>query len=126
MFHPPEVGGILGGHDNIIDTTFYDIGLSGCTKCSYIPNTPLINSVIYKWQLESIAFMGIYHTHFYNVTSLSPGDEQYAKAILSSMPKSIAYLFFPILVIPQRELVCYIAKRDNESVFIRPDELKII
>lgn len=120
---PPETGGILGSSDNkIIDTVVFDLPAPENTRpCSYFPNVEFLNQNIDQWQNNGISFMGIFHTHFGGVKTLSSGDKKYINAIMCAMPKGINTLYFPLYVLPERELVCYKAERLNGSVEILQD-----
>ena len=68
--YPPEIGGIMGGKNNIIQCIFFDDGIKTEKYCSYNPNTELLNEVINKWIFQDIEFYGIFHTHFFDVQTL--------------------------------------------------------
>ena len=124
---PPETGGILGSHDNeLIDEVIMDSpGPTNTRPCSYFPNVDFLNQNIKLWQDNGISFAGIFHTHFAGVKTLSWGDKKYIDAIMKSMPSYIEYLYFPIFVLPDRELVCYKAIRTNGIIDIQAEELVI-
>ena len=124
---PPETGGILGSHDNeFIDELIMDEPNPRTIKnCSYIPNISFLNKNIELWQSNNINFKGIFHTHYYGVKTLSCGDRKYIAEIMNSLPKSIKYLYFPIFVLPNRELICYKAVHENDTVFIEEEPLII-
>ncbi len=122
---PPEIGGILGSHNNeFIDELVIDKP-DPCTikNCSYTPNISFLNQNIELWQSNNINFKGIFHTHYFGIKTLSCGDRKYITKIMNSLPKSITYLYFPIFVLPNRELICYKAIRENETVFIEEEPL---
>lgn len=52
--------------------------------------------------------MGIYHTHFWNVDvdTLSENDKEYIKKIMDNMPEEIGQLYFPLVLMPKREVIC--------------------
>lgn len=122
---PPETGGILGGKNNIVTEFFPDKGIPSQKMCSYYPNVYLLNQTIKRWQLRNVEFMGIFHLHFWGVDTLSEGDEKYIKRIMKYMPEDIDNLYFPIIVVPQYEMVCYVAKRISGECYISRDELCI-
>lgn len=125
---PPEIGGILGKNsDNIICKTVVDRGMENRFKqCSYVPNVDKLNGQIKDWEKQDIEFVGIFHTHFWGVETLSYGDKKYIIEIMSTMPKEIKYLYFPIVVIPERKIVPYIAYIENEKVTIKGENIEII
>lgn len=125
---PPETGGILGSSDKVcIDEVVMD---QHCTQnvrcCSYYPNVAFLNQRIQQWQTCGITFMGIFHTHFVGVKTLSQGDRQYINAIMRAMPEAVSTLYFPVYVLPERSLVCYRAKRTDGVVEIESDDLMIV
>ncbi len=126
--NPPETGGILGSSDgNVIDRLVMDYPSEIPERlCSYSPNTDFLNSCISDWQESNISFMGIFHTHFVGVKTLSCGDRNYINTIMAAMPDSIGYLYFPVFVLPDRSLVCYKAEKNGSMISIVQDELQIL
>lgn len=122
----PESGGILGGTNGIVSRYYLDEGTQDGPKCSYSPNVELLNAVIDEWQNENIDFMGIYHTHFFGVESLSEGDIQYIKQIMQSMPDEITSLYFPILKYPEKQMISYIAKNEKGNITIAKNPVSIV
>lgn len=124
---PPETGGILGKHDNeLIDEVVMDsLEPANTRPCSYFPNVVFLNQNIKLWQDDGILFAGIFHTHFGGVKTLSCGDRKYINAIMRAMPQQINTLYFPVFVLPDRELVCYKATRSNGIIDIQAEELVI-
>lgn len=122
---PPEIGGLLGGESNIVSMVEWDNGLQK-SMCSYEPDVGRLNHVIKKWHRQNIYFMGIFHTHFFGVRTLSKPDKEYIKEILDAMPEYIPQLYFPVAVLPERKLVPYIAVRQNPDVLIYEEELIIL
>lgn len=125
--YPPETGGILGSHNGLlIDELVMDIPVEASDRpCSYYPNTDFLNENIEAWQQRNISFMGIFHTHFVGVKTLSCGDKKYINAIMAAMPDTIEFLYFPVFVLPERTLVCYKAQRACNEVEIFSEELQI-
>lgn len=123
---PQEIGGIIGGNEGIVTKYYMDYGMCSEKACRYIPNVSLLNSVIAEWADEGTQFMGIYHTHFFDVQTLSDGDIQYIKKILLGMPTYIDSLYFPLLVLPKRTMVCFKAIKNSGSVEIHNDSLILI
>ncbi|MBO5382706.1 MAG: hypothetical protein J6A30_00215 [Ruminococcus sp.] len=125
--YPYETGGILGSSNGkVIDKLIMDHP-SGTPErlCSYSPNTGFLNHCINKWQESNVSFMGIFHTHFVGVKTLSHGDKKYINTIMATMPDTIEYLYFPVFVLPERILVCYKAQRVCDEVEISSEELEI-
>lgn len=122
-----ECGGILGSSgkeiiDNIIlDKASNYIG----RRCSYSPNTDYLNKCILQWQNENVRFLGMFHTHFVGVKTMSDADKKYIELIMSAMPEEIGYLYFPIFVLPHGELCGYVAKKVLNGVQIFSDEVII-
>lgn len=125
---PPETGGILGSLDGqiitdvIMDQKEESIGHA----CSYSPNVHYLNACLEDWLSAGKFFMGIFHTHFVGVKTLSGADKKYIVDIMNAMPQEINTLYFPIFVLPDRELVCYKAMRKNKRVYMEKDILQII
>lgn len=124
---PHETGGILGSHNNnVLDEVVVDLPDTTNTRpCSYFPNVDFLNQHIKSWQDNGISFAGIFHTHFCGVKTLSCGDRKYINAIMCAMPQYINTLYFPLFVLPDRELVCYKAVRSNEIIDIQAEDLVI-
>lgn len=92
-----------------------------CSKCKKL------NDVIKEWQKNSIIFMGIYHTHFWNVDvdTLSENDKEYIKKIMDNMPEEIGQLYFPLVLMPKREVICYAAQIASGKLVVKKDNLII-
>ncbi len=122
-----ECGGILGSSGNeIMDNVILDeISDSITRRCSYSPNVDFLNSCILQWQSENIRFLGMFHTHFVGVKTLSDADKKYIELIMSAMPDEIEYLYFPVFVLPDRKLCGYVAKKCFNEVRILPDDVII-
>lgn len=122
---PPETGGILGSRDNeLIDEVVMDTPSPTNTRpCSYYPNVDFLNQNIRSWQNNGVSFAGIFHTHFGGARALSCGDKKYINAIMSAMPKQVEYLYFPVFVLPDREMICYRAVRANGNIDICAENL---
>ena len=124
---PFETGGIMGSQDGIlISDVIMDIQNNDGYRCCYTPNVIHFNKCIYDWQRQNKYFLGIFHTHFYNVKTLSKEDIKYINEIMSAMPKEIDVLFFPIYILPQHEMICYKAVRGKDNISIKNDLLEII
>lgn len=121
---PPEIGGILGGKNGVVTDIVIDNRNAVSNKAIYIPNIDFLNSKIEKWEKQNIEFYGIFHTHFSDNT-LSKDDRINIEKIMYSMPKSIIKLYFPI-VIPQKEMIAYVAERKNNKINIYLEDIDII
>ena len=122
-----ETGGIMGSLDgNHISEIIPDIPTSHRHRCCYTPNVTFLNRCIAEWQQSNIHFMGLFHTHFFNIKTLSQADLDYIKAIMADMPNSIQTLYFPIFILPNQELVSYRAERISHEIIIEDDILEII
>lgn len=121
---PPETGGIIGGINRTVMTYEPDLGLVTRCRCSYRPDTARLNSIIRSWELEGICFLGIYHTHFYGVETLSNGDIQYIGSIMMALRDQLKRLFFPIVVMPQKEIVAYEAELAENGLRVVRIQLK--
>lgn len=76
--HMPETGGMLGGQDGTVTKVVFDGGKDDdFRRCHYTPNVTMLNSCLVEWSESGIEFYGLFHTHFYGVSSLSKGDEIY-------------------------------------------------
>ncbi len=123
---PPEIGGILGSIDGVVCKCQIDPGRPKSGGCFYSPNVDILNKTINGWQRDGILFHGIFHTHFFGVQTLSDGDVAYIDAILHAMPSYIHELYFPIVVLPEKRIVPYLATRKGKMVDIKADELIIV
>lgn len=125
-----ETGGLLGADiSGIIVQTVLDRGIAANqnSKYSYYPNLQIFNNYIQVWAKMGICFAGIFHTHYSNKAVLSDEDINYIKKIFRSMPKEIDELYFPILLIPDKRFIPFLAERDeNGKVKINEDLLEIV
>lgn len=123
---PPETGGIFGSKDgHIIDEVIFDKSVQAF-NCCYEPDIEYFNACIELWMTSGIEFKGLFHTHFASVKTLSDSDKSYITEIMSAMPSDVKKLYFPVYVLPDRELICYLAERQNDECLITVDELTII
>lgn len=122
---PPEVGGIMGGRNGIIDTIVIDKGNLTDTGIKYIPNVQLMNQYIQKWYMEKINFYGMFHTHLPQWERLSRSDKKYIKKIMNHMPSEIECLYFP-LVFPDYMIKSFRAVKRNGNIYVVNDNIKII
>lgn len=123
-FH--ETGGILGGKDGIITEQYTDVGNPSERACCYAPNVSLLDSVILGWQSRGTDFMGLYHTHFGGAETLSEGDTDYIIRIMQAMPDNIVSLYFPIIIVPEMQIIPYMAERKDNSFSISRQDLLVI
>lgn len=125
--YPPESGGILGsGNGEIIDNVVFDIpDHESSMGCAYSPDVDFLNKSIKQWSGDGIRFMGIFHTHFYGVQTLSCADKHYIDTIMQAMPEEINCLYFPVYVLPERKFVGYSATRKSGCVEIQQEILYI-
>ncbi len=119
---PPEIGGIIGGGGGIVNSWLMDVD-SSSKGCYYSPNVSKLNRAIHIWQRAGIEFMGLFHVHYWGVQTLSDGDKSYIIKIMQAMPEQIKLLYFPVVVIPDRKMVPYVAQRRENLINIREDSL---
>lgn len=67
-----------------------------------------------------------FHSHHFGVRSLSEGDKKYICTIMKSMPKNVKCIYFPIVVMPDRDFVVYKACKCQETIVIEREEVEII
>lgn len=123
-YAPPEIGGILGGKNGIVTDIVIDNRNAVSNKAVYIPDIDFLNFKIDEWEKQNIEFFGIFHTHFSDNT-LSKDDRINIGKVMYSMPKSVIKLYFPI-VIPQKEMIAYVAERKNNKINIYLEDIDII
>lgn len=125
--HMPETGGMLGGQDGTVTKVVFDDGKDDdFRRCHYTPNVTMLNSCLVEWSESGIEFYGLFHTHFYGVSSLSKGDEIYIKKILEAMPKSKKELFFPIIVLPDKKIISYRCCLDGSNLVVAEDPVMCV
>jgi len=127
---PPETGGIIGGHGDIVEYVCFDTpNINGAAvnlpPCRYIPNVGLLNEQIEEWRIQGIDFYGVFHTHSHSMHELSSGDKDYIMTIMKAMPEFVSELYFP-LVLPGESMVSYIATRNDKGIFINGDTIERI
>ncbi len=120
-----ESGGILGAENGVICNVVYDRGIQ-TARCSYEPDVNFLNYMIANWQERKISFVGLFHTHFFSVPTLSKGDIEYIESIMHAMPKEIERLYFPIILPESKTIIPYLAIRKPDSVKIIKDNLQIV
>ena len=125
---PPEMGGIFGGSENIIKVVEFDKGLETQYKklCCYIPDVEHLNTCIDVWAEKGIDFYGVFHTHFGNSKKLSEGDEIYIKKIVRAMPFGKDKLYFPIVVLPKKVIIAYLAVRKKDEIYILEENIRCV
>lgn len=120
----PEVGGILGSSNNVIDNVVFDHGISQPYKGIYIPDVSNMNRQVKLWEMSGIRFEGIFHTHSTRWRNLSNDDRNYIVSIMTAMPPQVSHLYFP-LVFPGDTLIAFIAERTKDDIVIRSDNIII-
>jgi len=122
---PPEVGGILGGVDGIIQTYVMDFPEDSSANNRYMPNIKKLNQKIAEWLDKDIEFYGVFHTHYPYGYALSIEDKQYIVRIMEAMPARIIHLYFPILI-PSDGMAAFKAVRDKGVIRIEADTMKFV
>ena len=122
-----EAGGLLGSTrgPNYIDTVVFDKGKTTPDRFHYIPDSEKLNLTLQKWEDCGILFCGIFHSHLLGDTKLSEQDKNYINTIMNSMPADISQLQFPLFVLPQKEFVCFCARKENNKILIDSELLTI-
>lgn len=125
--HMPESGGMLGGNNNTITSVVFDEGKQDEFRhCHYTPNVKRLNSILLEWAEKDIEFYGLFHTHFHSVSTLSEGDIIYIKNILDAMPESKKLLYFPIVVLPEKEIISYCCTMNGSELNIVQDSVECV
>jgi hypothetical protein len=94
---------------------------------SYYPNIKLFNNSIAEWANSDIRFAGIFHTHNSYKEILSDADCRYINEIFNAMPNDIGVLYFPLLLIPSKRFIPFVASMNNSGIVeIVKDNLEII
>lgn len=122
---PPEVGGILGASNDVIDAVFFDCGLHRHKMAIYTPNVDRLNKAIIQWQKDGIQFLGLFHSHPKGQETLSSDDIEYIKSILFGISESVNELYFPI-VIPNSHIVSHKAINQNHNILIVSDTIDLV
>lgn len=120
-----EIGGILGGKEGIVSEYVLDFEKKDNEKSIYLPDTKLFNYKINKWKIDNISFMGVFHTHFVS-ENLSVSDEKYICEIMKVMPENIKSLYFPIIVMPNKKVIIYVAHIKGLDIKIDKETLEMI
>lgn len=102
-----KFGGIIGGNSGIGTERYLDTGAISGISYSYTPNVSMLKTIISEWTTKGIQSMGIYHIQFFDVQTLSDGDIRYIGKALLSMPEEIDSLYFPLVIFPNRIMVCF-------------------
>ena len=120
-----EIGGILGGYDEVITRIVLDVDMKGNTPFKYVQNVSMLNRCISSWNEQKIKFYGIFHTHF-NDRRLSKNDRNYIVNIMNQNSDNIKKLYFPIIVLPEMKMYVYKAeKKRNKQIEIVTDKINI-
>ncbi len=122
---PPEMGGIIGGHGELITTVVCDPSVGDAYQAIYRPNINHLNDWIMLWSRKNIEFRGVFHSHPKNQQNLSATDRAYIIKIMSAMPETVEELFFPI-VIPDTDMYVYRARKDGLNILIQNDSVEIL
>ena len=122
---PPEIGGILGSRENVIDRIVIDANKPSCHNGVYVPNVSFLNSCIEKWDNENIVFEGIFHTHAVNWPDLSSADKNYIALIMNAMPDAVQRLYFP-LVFPSYFIKVFLAAKSEKHISITEEDVEIV
>lgn len=113
-----EAGGILGGKDGVITVYAVDKNQKSQHPCTYIPDVAMLNQIIGQWYQEGLVLMGVFHTHHFGIRTLSDGDKAYIQKIMSTAAQEIHNMYFPIVVMPAKEVVVYTATRTGDRIKI--------
>ncbi len=123
---PPEIGGIMGSLDgHKVTEIIMDEPEGPRYNCCYAPNVKFLNNCISDWKKSNVKFMGLFHTHYAGVKTLSSADVKYITSIMDAMPEEIKSLFFPVFVLPQREMICYKASKVLSTVSIEFERVEV-
>lgn len=122
---PPEMGGILGGHSQIIDCFNLIEGKNDNNMAFYSPDVKRMNAVIDLWRQNGVDFYGIFHSHPSCCTALSEEDKKYIVEIMKAMPEQVRFLYFPILI-PYKELYVYKAVKSYGKVKLVSENLQVV
>ena len=123
----PETGGILWGHKCLITKVIFDVGIKDNVQiCHYAPDVCKLNKCLSVWLKQGIELYGLFHTHFFNVSSLSQGDIAYIKQILLGMPEEKKWLYFPIVVLPDKKMVSYRCSLDGDKLVVQDESISIV
>lgn len=114
------------GTDEVITQFYLDKGLESESHCEYRPDVDALNACIAQWSEQGIEFYGMFHTHFGASKTLSLSDQSYIQAIMRAIPEEITQLYFPIILLPEKQIVSYIATRKQEQITIACDEISLV
>lgn len=123
--NPPETGGIIGCKNGIVSYVSFDEGIKGDRQCCYIPDTDKLNLIIKDWESHDIEFAGIFHVHFWKVDTLSNADYKYIQNIMDSMPEKVKKLYFPLVVLPEKKIISYVAHRENDDISLKKEKIYV-
>lgn len=121
---PPETGGILGEHNDVICVAEFDSGEIQRNRYTYVPNVDRLNKVISQWISEGIRFAGIFHSHPGKQEDLSIADKAYIQKIMDCMPDDVCVMHFPI-VLPGKKMIGYIAEKIDGQVMVTQEQIII-
>ena len=121
---PPEVGCIIGSQNGIIMTFIFDNGVKVSAN-TYTPNTEFLNDTISKWQENEIDFAGLIHSHYKDI-NLSNSDIESINKIMFNMPQWVDTLYFPIVLPNFKDICCFKAFRQGNTIEITKENIEII
>ena len=113
-----EAGGILGGKNGVVTVYTVDKNQKSLHPCTYIPDVAMLNQIIKQWYQAGLVLMGVFHTHHFGVRTLSEGDKAYIQKIMSTAAQGVHKMYFPIVVMPAKEVVVYTATRTGDRIKI--------
>lgn len=122
---PPETGGMIGGHGDVMTNVVFDPCSQILEQAVYRPDIIFLNEQIVQWSRRRIEFRGMFHSHPNDQYDLSSSDRDYIVQVMHVMPENYGELYFPI-VIPQKTMYVYRAKKNGFQVLIQEDALKIL
>lgn len=118
-----EIGGVLGGNNNVISEFVFVKNTNKFKRALYTPDSDYFNFVIEQWEMKNIEFYGIFHTHPLNERTLSYGDKEYIKKIMVENPKIIK-LLFPLVF--NDEILFSSAEKINSNVIIYNENVIVV
>ena len=121
---PPETGGLLGRHNGVIDSVYFDKSVQMLQQAVYVPDIDALNIQLSEWE-GNTDFSGIFHSHLPDSAGLSGEDVRYINLIMMSMPWHISELYFPI-VLPGQRILAFRAKNQNNQIFIIEDKITVV
>lgn len=118
-----EIGGIIGGKNGLVTVYAVDKNQKSQHPCTYIPDVAMLNRIIKQWYQEGLVLMGVFHTHHFGVRTLSKGDKAYIQQVMSGAPPEVSKMYFPVIVMPAKEVVTYTAERIDSGIQITEEQI---